>query len=98
MEGGAEWLPAASANFVDADPTTAQLTSPGGTFTPGEIKETDSVPSPVTLPPDAYTEHEFNMQAQTGAAATQYEMRLAAFDQKGERLENYNVTPKVTTA
>ncbi|MDA3840399.1 MAG: fibronectin type III domain-containing protein [Patescibacteria group bacterium] len=93
-----EWEMAASSNFVDSDPTTAQLSNiEEYTFVAGTMVEDPSNSSGnISLIENRYTELEYSIRATVDAyTAGTYCFRVT---NSGTDLDSYNIYPELTLA
>lgn len=94
------WEMNLTSNFADGDSTTRQLSdSVSQTFIAGKTLEDDPIADQVDVDEGNFTEYEWCIQATTSAvASTQYEFRVKDDEGRGEVIDTYNVTPRITTA
>ncbi len=81
-----------SINFTDGDATTARLTATG-TFVAGQGKDTGSDTSQITIESGYYTEDEYALKFETGAAEHTYQFRISNTD--GTGIQTYSQTPTI---
>ena len=90
-----ELFVAPSSNITaGGEATTAQLTSPGGSFTTGRMWDDENGTDAIDIGNNGYTELEWNMQAQSPTVVGDQFAFLTFAD--GAAIDNYTVTPSWT--
>lgn len=83
-----------STHVTNLEATTAQLTSPGGTFTAGDVLESQRLTGDIDPAADGYTEVEVSLEAFDLADGMEVELRLVLED--GTPFDTYTAIPKWT--
>lgn len=83
-----------SSNFSDGDATTTRLSSPGGSFTAGEGKDTSSDTASPGLIASKYTEDEWGLKFEAAAVGHSYAFRI--YQDSGAPITSYTVTPVIS--
>jgi len=78
--------------FADTAATTSRLTAVG-TFMAGQGKDTGSDTSSISLTNGYYTEDEYSLKFQAGAAGNTYQFRIT---NAGVALDSYNISPSIS--